>query len=398
MAAPLHTSELIAAEQKLEMGLYKKRGVAISHGKGSRVWDVEGKEYLDFTSGVGIAILGHAHAGVMKAVSAQMGAIATCTESMANPQRAKIEKRLVETFSAAIGGAPSKIFLCNSGTEANEAAIKLAVAKTGRTGLVAAVHGFHGRTLGGLALTHKPAYRERFQTMIPKVEYVNAEKKEELEAAISSHTAAVFLEVIQGEGGVVPISNEYLQHARKLCDTHGALLIIDEVQTGCGRTGSFFAFEQAGIFPDAVTLAKGIGGGVPLGVMLARADRVAFKPSEHGTTFGGNPLACAASNAVLDTLEKEKLVEKAKTDGAWLMGKLDEMKTRHPSVVSVRGRGLMIGIELNEKAESILIKAQEKGLLMLSAGENVLRLLPPLNTPKKDFEKALAILDDVLPA
>lgn len=394
---PTSTSGLISLEQQLEMRLYKKRGVAISRGKGSHVWDAEGKEYLDFTSGIGIAILGHAHRGVSKAISIQARTIMTCTESMANPQRATFEKRLVEKFSAALGGTPAKIFLCNSGTEANEAALKLAVAKTGRAGLVAAVHGFHGRTLGGLALTHKPAYRERFLGMIPKVKFVEAGKEEELEAAMASDTAAVFLEVVQGEGGVVPISKEYLQRARRLCDKNGALLVFDEVQTGCGRTGRFFAFEQAGVKPDAITLAKGIGGGVPLGVMLAKADAVAFRPSEHGTTFGGNPLACAAGNAVLDALENEKLAEKAGTTGKWLMKKLNRMKARHPAVVSIRGRGLMIGLVLNEKAEPVMMKAQEKGLLLLTAGENVLRMLPPLNTPKKDFERALRILDEALP-
>ncbi|MCL6088650.1 MAG: aspartate aminotransferase family protein [Candidatus Marsarchaeota archaeon] len=390
-------ASLIASETAHEMGVYPKRGIALVRGSGSRVWDADGKEYIDFTSGIGIAILGHAHPRIVEAVSRQAGTLITCNESFANDERARLLERLAALWQSATR-APGRIFLCNSGTEAIEAAMKLARAKTGRKGFVAAMNAFHGRSTGSLSLTFKPKYRERFEPLIGPITRVRYNDIEGLRAAVTSDTAAVFLEVIQGEGGIRPATQEYIKAAREICTQAGALLIIDEIQTGCGRTGRFFAFEHYGISPDAVTLAKGLGGGVPIGALIAREDACAFKPLEHGSTFGGNPLACAAANAMLDVMGKENVLQMAEQNGSWLMERLNALKSRHASITEIRGMGLMLAIELKSESKPVLQAAQSRGLLVLAAGDLVVRLLPPLNTTRADFEQALRILDEVLPS
>ncbi len=389
-------ASLIASETVHEMAVYPKRGIALVRGAGSLVWDADGKEYIDFTSGIGIAILGHAHPKVAEAIRRQAGTFMTCNESFANDQRAKLLERLASLWQSATS-TKGRVFLCNSGTEAIEGAMKLARAKTGRKNFVAAMNAFHGRSTGSLALTFKPKYRERFEPLIGPVARARFNDIESLRAAVNADTAAVFLEVIQGEGGIRPATREYLQAARDICTQAGALLVIDEIQTGCGRTGAFYAFEHYGIAPDAVTLAKGLGGGVPIGALIAREEACAFKPLEHGSTFGGSPLVCAAANATLDAMEEEKLLEQVRSNGEWLMEKLNALKARHPCIVEVRGKGLMLAMEMKVESKPILQAAQAKGLLVLSAGEMVVRLLPPLNTPRPVFEKALSILDSVLP-
>lgn len=388
-------AELIAIENKYEMGVYPKRDIALVRGKGSIVWDAEGKEYIDFTSGIGIAILGHAHPKIAEAISRQAGIIMTVNESFANNERARLEERLAALWQTATN-TPGKVFLSNSGTEANECAIKLARAKTGRKGFVAAMNAFHGRSTGSLSLTFKPKYRERFEPLIGPITRVRFNDIEGLKAAVTADTAAVFLEVIQGEGGIRSATAEYLKAAREICTEKGAMFVIDEVQTGCGRTGKFFAFEHFGISPDVVTLAKGFGGGVPIGATIAREDICVFKPLEHGSTFGGNPLACAGANATLDAMEKEGVLHLAAENGEWMMGKLHELQVKHPVIVDVRGRGLMLALELKTEANPILKAAQAKGLLVLSSGEMVIRMLPPLNTNLQTYEKALTMLDSVL--
>ncbi len=389
-------SELIATENKFEMGVYPKRDIALVRGKGSIVWDADGKEYIDFTSGIGIAILGHAHPKIVEAITRQISTIATVNESFANDERAKLLQRLATLWHSATG-TNGKIFLSNSGAEANECAIKLARAKTGRKGFVACMNAFHGRSSGALSLTYKPKYRERFEPLIGPVTRVRFNDIDGLRAAVTDQIAAVFLEVIQGEGGIRPATAEYLKAAREICTEKGALLAVDEVQTGMGRTGKFFAFEHFGITPDIVTLAKGFGGGVPIGATIAKEDICVFKPLEHGSTFGGNPLACAGANAALDAIESEGILKLATENGEWMQGKLRELQAKHSCIVDVRGKGLMLAIELKTEANPILRAAQAKGLLVLASGEMVLRMLPPLNTDRQTFEKALSILDSVLP-
>ncbi len=394
--APTNAS-LIASETAHEMGIYPKRGIALVRGAGSIVWDADGKDYIDFTSGIGIAILGHAHPKIVEAIHSQASTLLTCNESFANDQRARLLQRLATLWHSATS-TNGRVYLCNSGTEAIEAAMKLARAKTGRKSFVAAMNAFHGRTTGSLSLTFKPKYRERFEPLIGPVARVRFNDIDSLRAALTADTAAVFLEVIQGEGGIRPGTAAYLQAARELCTQNGCLFIIDEIQTGCGRTGKFFAFEHYGFAPDALTLAKGLGGGVPIGALIAREEVCVFKPLEHGSTFGGNPLACAAANAALDVLESEHLLQMATENGQWLIEQLRAMQVRHPIISEIRGQGLMIAIELKSESKPVLQAAQAKGLLILSAGETVVRLLPPLNTPRPVYEKALSILESVLPS
>ncbi len=387
---------LVETENKFEMGVYPKRGLALVRGAGSLVWDAEGREYIDFTSGIGIAVLGHAHPKLAQAITQQANTLLTCNESFANDERARFLERLAGLWNRATS-TTGKIFLCNSGAEAVEAAMKLARAKTGRKNFVAAMNAFHGRSMGSLSLTFKPKYRERFEPLIGPIARVRYNDIEGLRAAVNSETAAVFLEVIQGEGGIRPATQDYIKAARDICTQAGALLIIDEIQSGMGRTGKFFAFEHYGIAPDACTLAKGLGGGVPIGALIAREDACAFKPLEHGSTFGGNPLAAAAGNAALDVFEQENLLEQARENGEWLMARLRSLSPKHPSIIEVRGKGLMIGIELKSESKPVLQAAQGRGLLVLSGGDVVVRLLPPLNTPREVYERALKILDGVLP-
>jgi len=389
-------AEHIATENKYEMGVYPKRDISIVRGKGSLVWDAEGKEYIDLTSGIGIAILGHSHPALAEAISRQASTLMSANESFANDQRSRLLERLAKLWQSATG-TPGKVFLSNSGTEAVECAIKLARAKTGRKGFVAAMNAFHGRSTGSLSLTFKPKYRERFEPLIGPITRVRFNDIEGLRNAVTDQTAAVFLEVIQGEGGIRPANAEYLKAAREICAEKGALLIFDGIQTCAGRTGKFFAFEHFGIAPDVVTLAKGLGGGVPIGATIAREDVCALKALEHGSTFGGNPLACAGANATLDAIENEGILRQAMENGEWMMGKLRELQSKHPVIVDVRGRGLMLAIELKTEANPILKAAQAKGLLALASGEMVIRMLPPLNTDRQTFERALSILESVLP-
>jgi len=389
-------SSLIASENKYEIGVYPKRDIALVRGSASTVYDADGKEYIDFTSGIGVALLGHSHPRIINAINSQSSRLITCNESFANDQRARLLERLAGYWHSATS-TPGRVFLCNSGTEAVEAAIKLARAKTGRKGFVCAMNAFHGRTCGSLSLTFKPKFRERFEPLLSPITRVRLNDISSLQTAVNSDTAAVFLEVIQGEAGVRPATLEYIRAAREICTNAGALLIIDEIQTGCGRTGRFFAFEHYKISPDAATLAKGLGGGVPIGALIAREDVCALKPLEHGSTFGGNPLACACANATLDVIEQEGLLVQAAQNGEWMLERLREIASRHSSVIDVRGRGLMLALELNTESKPILQAAQAKGLLVLAAGDTVIRLLPPLNTSRQVFEKALSILDSVLP-
>ncbi len=313
----MNNSELCAKELQYEMNLYGKRGVALARGEREFVWDVEGKRYIDCTTGVGVAILGHAHPALVSAVQKQSATLMSCYSPFANEGRARLLERL-----SALYGAPSKVFLCSSGTESVEAALKLARKKTGRKSFTSAMNAFHGRSSGALSVTFKEKYRAPFEPLLGPITRTRFNDIESLKSSVTSETAALILEPIQGEGGVRPAKAEYMKAARDICTDKGALLICDEVQSGSGRTGKFFAYEHFGIRPDIVCIAKGLGGGVPIGAIIASDEVSAFTPLEHGTTFGGNPLACAAANAVLDTIEKDGLLAKVSSDGAYMMQKL----------------------------------------------------------------------------
>jgi acetylornithine/LysW-gamma-L-lysine aminotransferase len=383
-------SDVIMLESMHTSGVYAKREVCIVRGEGARLWDEKGREYIDCVGGQGSANLGHAHPVVAQAIATQARRLIACPEMFYNDQRAALMARL----AALAPGDMGRVFLCNSGTEAVEAAIKFARASTGRTGVVAARRGFHGRTLGALSATWDKKYREPFEPLVPGFQHVSYNQLEQLEATVGEDTAAVLLEVVQGEGGVHPGTVEFLQGAQKLCRQRGALFILDEVQTGFGRTGRMFALEHHNLKPDLLCLAKSIGGGLPLGAVLIGERVGPLSPGMHGSTFGGNPLAAAAALATLDVLEAERLPQRAAAAGEYLLAQLAALGS--PLVREVRGLGLMVGIEIKHKVAPYLAALMEHGVLALPAGLTVIRLLPPLVISNDQLEQVVAALGEVL--
>ncbi len=369
----------------------------ISHGEGMRVWDVDGREYLDFLAGIAVNALGHAHPAFTRAVTEQAGRVAHVSNYFASVPAIELAHRLARLT----GG--DRVFFCNSGTEAMEAAVKLA-RRTGRPRILALENGFHGRTTGALALTGKPAMRAPFEPLLPGVEHLPS-TIEALEAAMGDDVAALVLEPIKGEAGVLDMPEGYLAAAREITQRHGALLIVDEIQTGAGRTGSWFAYQQAGVTPDVVALAKGIGGGFPIGAVVAFGDAAElFQPGDHGTTFGGNPLATATANAVLEQIETAGLVDNARVRGEQIRSAIDGMAS--PLVADVQGAGLLVGIGLTRPvAKRLATRALELGLIVNAATDDRIRLAPPLIVSAEDvaafaliFQTALADLESALAA
>jgi len=383
------TPDLKTLEQQYSSGAYLKRDLSMVRGVGARLFDDAGNSYIDCVGGQGSANLGHAHPAILAAITQQAADLITCPELFHNPVRARYQAALC----AAAGFA--RVFLCNSGAEANEGAIKIAKLKTGRSGIVATMRGFHGRTNGALSVTWDKNYREPFAPLLPNITHVPYNQPEKIAEAIDANTAAVILEVVQGEGGVHPAFEGYLQAVRQICDQNGSLLILDEVQTGFGRTGTLFAHFQDGIKPDIMTVAKSIAGGVPMGAILLSEKVGELPPASHGSTFGGNPLACAAALAALEVYQHSGLVARAHTLGAELRAyfaqKLPERAYRE-----IRGRGFLIGIELRGKVAPVLRALQGRGVVALPAGATVLRLLPPLVISDEDLWSAAAIIVDVL--
>ena len=366
------TMSVFELEARHGSGAYAQRPAALTRGDGVYVFDDVGKRFIDATSGQGVAALGHCHPAVTRAIAEQAGRLVTCHESFYNDRRAE----LYEALSGMTPADLNRFFLCNSGAEAIEGALKVARLKTGREGIVAVKRAFHGRTTGALSMTWTAKYRKPFQSWLPEVRHIAFNDSEAAVEAITDETAAVVTEAVQGEGGVHPARDEFLRTLRRRCDATGAMLIIDEIQTGLGRTGRFFAFEHAGILPDIVAIGKAIGGGLPMGVVCWRDAHGPIERATHGSTFGGNPLACAAAIAVLETLEELDLTRKAAEDGAWFVDLLRRLELG--SARAIRGRGLMIGVELRGRVTPALKSLHERGVLALPAGLNTLRLLPPL--------------------
>ncbi|MBV9788771.1 MAG: aspartate aminotransferase family protein [Chloroflexi bacterium] len=384
------TIDYRALEDRHASGVYAKRPLTIVQGSGATLWDETGRAYIDCAAGHGVANVGHCHPQVVAAIQEQAATLITCQEALYNDQRAL----LLDELSARLPVGLDRLFLCNSGTEAVEAAIKVARASTGRTQILAAMRGFHGRTLGALSATWEQHYRAPFQPLVPDFAHVPYNNIDALDTAITGETAAVLLEVIQGEGGVRPGSDEFLRGAQRLCRERGALLLIDEVQTGFGRTGRWWACEHLDLEPDVLILAKSIAGGVPMGAIAIGPRGGALAVGTHGSTFGGNPLACAAARATLSVLQTEQLPEQAASKGAWLLTQLRNLPSRR--IREVRGCGLMIGIELRERAAPYLQALQERGVLALPAGPTVIRLLPPLVISSEQLAAVVAALDEVL--
>jgi len=364
----------------------------LTHGNGCYVWDDDGKRYLDFLAGIAVNSLGHAHPALVEAVSRQIATLAHVSNLFASPQQLELAKNLVRITGA---GDEGRVFFGNSGAEAIEAAIKLS-RRNKQTGTILALeNSFHGRTTGSVSLTGKPALREDFEPLLPQVAHIDS-TIEALEAALSDDVAALFVEPIKGEAGVIPLPDGYLQRARELTTKHGALLIIDEIQTGAGRTGAWFAYQSAGIVPDAVAIAKGIGGGVPIGALVTfGAASNLFSKGQHGSTFGGNPLATGAANAVIAEIERAGLIENAALRG----GEIRDAIAGLPLVAETRGAGLLIGIGLEKPlANELAAAALERGLIINAPNDSSIRLAPPLIVGDDEIAEFTTIFTEALEA
>ncbi len=383
------TTDYQQLEHEYGVVLAAKRDLVAVRGKGALLYDEAGQAYIDCVGGIGVAALGHSHPKLVEAVQRQAETLITCPHILYNDIRSKMLKKLVEVTPQNL----TRAFLCNSGSEAVEAALKFARLHTRRPNFVTAMRGFHGRTMGAVSATFTKKYRDSFEPLIPGFTYVPFNKIEKLEAAIDDNTAAVMLELVQGEGGVNPIQADYIAAARKLCSDRGALLIIDEIQTGFCRTGKFFACEHFDLQPDMMALAKALGGGVPIGATMISAD-INIDVGLHGSTFGGNPLACAAALAAMETYQDDNLAQRAAEMGAYFESRLAEKPLSQ--VRAVRRLGLMIGIEIKHKVLDILAQLLERHIIALPAGPNVIRLLPPLIIEKEQLDRVIEVLQELL--
>lgn len=384
-------SELTTAEmeERYSIDIYPKRDITLVSGSGATVTDDQGRDYIDCAAGIGVASVGHANPKVAAALADQATRLITCPGIFPNDVRARLLELLVSIAPAGL----ERAFLCNSGTEAVEAALKFARHSTGRTNVVSAMRGYHGRTMGALSATHKKEYREPFQPLPGGFSYVPYNKIDKLDAAVDDDTAAVIIELVQGEGGVRPATAEFVTAVREITSRKGALLIVDEVQTGFCRTGAMFACDHHGLMPDMLCVAKAMAGGVPMGAVLAN-DRIGPLRGLHGSTFGGNPLACAAAIAAIGFMRDENLADRAEAAGARLEAALAD---RLPaSVREFRRTGLMVGLELRERVQPYLVKLMEAGVLALPAGPTVLRLLPPLVITDEQIDRVASLLVSVL--
>jgi acetylornithine/LysW-gamma-L-lysine aminotransferase len=378
-----------ALEHEFGIALQPKRDLVAVRGSGARLYDESGEEYTDCVGGIGVASLGHSHPKIVEAICKQAKTLITCPNIMYNDVRSQLLKKLVEVTPASL----TRAYLCNSGAESVEAALKFSRLHTGRTNFVTAMRGFHGRTMGAVSATYTPKYREAFKPLIPGFDYVPFNKIEKLDALVNDNTAAVMFELIQGEGGVNPIQADYLAATRELCSERGALLIVDEIQTGFCRTGKFFASDHFDLQPDIMCLAKAMGGGMPIGATMISAD-IQINPGQHGTTFGGNPLACAAALAAIEVYQSENMAQRATDLGAYFEAELGAADLSQ--VRAVRRLGLMIGIEIKYKVQDLLAKLLEHRIIALPAGPNVIRLLPPLVIEKEQLDRVVKVLRELL--
>jgi len=373
--------------------LYQRFPVTIEKALGSHVWDTDNNEYIDCMGGYGVALVGHRNERVVNAIKSQIEKVITVHSSFYNKTREEFLQTLIGIAPAGL----SQVHLNNSGAESVEAGIKFARKFTGRKGMVAMKGSYHGKSMGALSLTFNPKYRESFKPLVEKVTFSPYGDIDALQTAVDKDTAFVILEPIQGESGIHVPPDGFLQDVRKVCDENESLLVFDEIQSGLGRTGSMWASEHWETIPDIMCLAKGIAGGVPMGVTLVKPDILSvMKKGEHSSTFGGNPLACAAGTATLQALTQDGLIENAKNMGEKFLRGLNDLKSKHKIIREVRGKGLMIGVELKFEVKDILMEGIKKGLLLLYSGRNILRLLPPLVISDEDVTKSLQILDELL--
>ncbi|MBH0177690.1 MAG: acetylornithine transaminase [Nitrospira sp.] len=390
------TEELKDGAAKYLMQTYTRQPISIVRGRGAKVYDMEGREYLDFVGGIAVNLLGHGHPDLVQAIQQQAAQLIHVSNLYYTEPQVTLAKILVEHSFA------DRVFFCNSGAEANEAAIKLARRyahmKYGesRFEIITMKNSFHGRTLATITATGQDKVQKGFEPLLPGFSYAPFNDMAAIEAMASERTAGIMLEPVQGEGGVHVAGREYLTRLREFCTAHDILLIFDEVQTGMGRTGTLFAYEQLGVAPDIMTLAKGLGGGVPIGACLAKEPvAAAFSPGAHASTFGGNPLACAAAVAVCRALLEGQVLDRVKPMGDYLANALTECKARHHVVRDVRGIGLLQGMELDIDAKTVVAEALSRGVLINAAGERVLRFVPPLVITTQEIDQLIDTLDAI---
>jgi len=395
-------NDIRTAEAKLLVRTYDRNPVSFVGGEGVHLIDENGVRYLDLLSGIGVCGLGYGHPAVLAAIDEQSRKLLHTSNLFYHPGQAELALRLTEMTGL------DRVFFCNSGTEAWEAALKLARAyatlrrSEGHplgTKILALEYSFHGRTMGSVSTTHKQNYRKPFEPLVPDVEFVRFDDVADLEAKFSEEVCAVCLEPVQGEGGIRPVSQGFFATARRLTQQTGALLLADEIQSGLGRTGEWCAYQHYGILPDVTTLAKPLGGGVPIGAMLCTEEAArAFSPGMHGTTFGGGPLACAVAVAVIDTMRREKLLDHIRKTGKYFFEQLKSLAARHSAVVEVRGKGLMLGMELTnpELAKYVVAQMMERHIVINRTSETVLRFLPPFIVEPGHIDQAVQALDEIL--
>jgi len=389
----MNEQEIIDTENSLMANVFSKKPIVITRGKGALVWDINGKEYVDCNSGYGVALLGHCHPKIVEAVCQQAQQLITCHAGYYNDKRSEFLRKLTEITPKGL----TKAFLSNSGAESVECALKLARKHAGKPEIIAVMGAFHGKTMGALSATWDKKYREPFFPLVPEIKHIPPDNLEKAREAVSEKTAAILVEPIRGEGGIRVTPDGYLEGLRELCDEKKLLLMFDEVQSGFGRTGKLFACQHWNVIPDVMCLAKPLAGGLPLGATVAREEVMAsFKVGDHSTTYSGNPLVCAAGCAAIDVLVNEKLADNAFLLGLYFKSNLLELQAKHKSIKEVRGLGLMLGMELKFDVLNVLLKAMEKGVLVLDAGRNVVRFLPPLVISKEQIDKAIGVLDSVL--
>jgi len=390
------TEELKASADQYLMGTYARQPISIVRGRGTKVYDLEGREYVDFVGGIAVNLLGHGHPDLVLAVQKQAAQLIHTSNLYYTEPQVRLAQMLVDHSFA------DQVFFCNSGAEANEAAIKLARRYShdkygaGRFEIITMKQSFHGRTMATLTATGQEKVQKGYEPLVPGFSYVTFNHLAELQHALTDKTAAIMLEPIQGEGGVHVVSREYLKAVRELCTQRDILLIFDEVQTGMGRTGTLFAYEQLNVQPDIMTLAKGLGGGVPIGACLATAPVAkAFGPGSHASTFGGNPLACAAALAVFRVLLDGRVLDQARRMGEYLSKGLSECKDRHHLVRDVRGLGLLQGMEVEMDAKTVVAVCLKRGFLVNAVGEHVLRFIPPLIITQPEVDRLLEVLSHI---
>lgn len=388
----MKTDEVMKLDQEYVIHTYKRNPLVLVKGQGTKVWDSEGNEYLDFLAGIAVNILGHCHPTMVKAIQEQAAKLVHVSNLYYIEPQVKLAKLLA---SNSFG---DKSFFCNSGAEANEAAIKLArkYGKGKRYGIIVTEGSFHGRTLATVAATGQEKYRKGFEPLPSGFKIVPFNDLEAVVNAIDDKICAVMVEPIQGEGGINVASNGYLRGLRKICDDNDLLLILDEIQCGLARTGRLFCYEHYGIEPDIMTLAKGLGGGFPIGAMIT-TNKVAsfFSPGNHASTFGGNPLACVVACAVLEVILNEGLVANAQEVGGYFVEKLRGLQNKYPFVKEARGKGLMIGMELETKAQDIVVECQKRGILINCVVDRVLRFVPPLIVTQKEVDRVVDVLKNI---